>query len=102
MRTIISLGNVRQSTGNLHIPVSIMSALGALGALVALWAPAYLRILDTLGDGFSTRSEALGWSLLAVSASGLGSVVYLAWQDTRDPVWRAAHGLPWRTRSNST
>ena len=102
MKTIVSLGSpVRRSTGRLHIPVSIISALAALGALVALWAPAYLAILDYLGGGPIARSEALKWSLLAVGALGLGSVFYLAWQDTRDPVWRAAHGLPRRTRPNS-
>lgn len=102
MRTIISLGNIRRSTGRLHVPVSIISILAAMGAIVAFWAPAYLRILDRFGGGFSERSDLLGWSLLAVGAFGLGSVVYLAWQDTRDPAWRTAHGLPRRPRSNST
>jgi hypothetical protein len=101
MRTIISLGNIHRSTGRLHIPVSIITILAGLGAVVAYWAPAYLRILDALGGGFSARSDALAWSLLAVGAAGLASVLYLAWQDTRDPAWRAAHGLPRRTRSNS-
>ena len=101
MRTITSLGSpIHRSTGRLHIPVSIISVLAAFGAVVAFWAPAYLTILDTLGGGLSAQSEALGWSLFAVGAFGLGSVVYLAWQDTRDPAWRAAHGMPRRPRSN--
>ncbi len=98
MRAIISLGDVRRSTGNLHIPVSSMSALAVFGALVAFWAPAYLRILEALG---AAQFEALGWLLFAFGAFGLASVVYLAWQDIHDPVWRAAHGLPERTRSKS-
>jgi hypothetical protein len=103
MKTITSLGSpIRRSSGRLHIPVSIISVLAGLGAIVAFWAPAYLTILDHLGGGLSARSEALEWSLLAVGAAGLGSVLYLAWQDTRDPAWRAAHGLPRRPRSNST
>ena len=101
MRTIISLGNVGRSAGRLHIPVSIISILAAFGAVVAFWAPAYLAILDHLGGGLVANSEALGWSLFAVGAFGLGSVVYLAWQDTRDPAWRAAHGLPRLPRSSA-
>lgn len=102
MKTSISFENPAQrSSGRFYIPASIVSVLAALGAVVAFWAPAYLTILDTLGGGLSAQSEALGWSLLAVGAFGLGSVVYFAWQDTRDPAWRTAHGLP-RRPSNST
>lgn len=106
MKTIISLGkspdtsaerrasgSERKPAGSLHIPI-----LAALGAVVAFWAPAYLAILNFLGGGPSARSEALEWSLLAVGACGLASVLYLAWRDTRDPAWRAAHGLPRRPR----
>ena len=101
MKTIISLGSpIHRSSGRLHIPVSIITVLAALGALVALWAPAYLGLLDYFGGGLIPRSETLEWSLLVVGASGLASVLYLAWQDTRDPVWRAAHGQPRRTRSD--
>lgn len=96
MRAILSLGNVHHSTGNLQIPVSIISALAAFGAFVAFWAPAYLKILETLG---AAQFETLGWLLFAVGAIGLASVVYLARQDMRDPVWRAAHGLPDQSKS---
>jgi hypothetical protein len=89
-------GVVRRSTGRLNIPVPVISALSTLGAIVALWAPAYLGLLDRFGGEFPARSEALEWALVAVGAFGLGSVFYLAWQDTRDPAWRAAHGLPRR------
>ena len=82
---------IRQSAGRLQIPI-----LAALGALVAFWAPAYLALLDYFGESQSARSEALGWSLFAVGAAGLGTVLYIAWRDTRDPAWREGHGLPRR------
>jgi hypothetical protein len=40
------------------------------------------------------RSELLQWALVFIGVSGLGSILYTAWRDTRDPVWRAAHKLP--------
>jgi hypothetical protein len=102
MKSILSLGNpIRRSTGKSHVPVSIISVLAGLGVIVAYWAPAYLEILDYFGGALLTRSEALEWSLVAVGALGLGLVVYLAWQDTRYPAWRAAHGLPLRKRSDT-
>jgi hypothetical protein len=100
MKTMTSLGSpLRRPVGRLHIPVSIISILAGLGAVVAYWAPTYLGILNYFGRGLAAQPEALGWSLFAVGAFGLGSVVYLAWKDTRDPAWRAAHGLPRRLRS---
>ena len=102
MKSIISLGSpISRSTGRSHVPVSIISILAGLGVLVAYWAPAYLEILDYFGGGLFTRSEAFEWSLVAVGALGLATVVYLGWQDTRYPAWRAAHGLPRYTRSNA-
>ena len=99
MKTIVSLGSpIHRSSGRLHIPVSIISVLAALGALVALWAPAYLGLLDYFGGALSARSQALEWSLLAVGVAGLASVFYLAWHDTRDPVWRAGSVLTKSTR----
>ena len=65
------------------------TVLSTWAAIVALWAPAYLALLDHTGS--ATRSEALEWALLAVGAAGLASIVYAAWRDTRDPAWRAAH-----------
>jgi hypothetical protein len=38
--------------------------------------------------------RALQWALVFIGVSGLGSVLYTAWKDTRDPAWRAAHKLP--------
>lgn len=113
MKTVVSLAKNRDASAahpapaatkgglpisgrGLHIPI-----LAALGAIVAFWSPAYLAILDHLGGGPAARSEALEWSLFAVGAAGLAGVLYLAWQDTRDPAWRAAHGLPPRPRSKS-
>ena len=94
MRAIISLGNVRRSTGDLQIPVSTISALAAFGAFVALWAPAYLSLLDNFGGELAARSDMFEWLLVMIAAYGLGSVLYLAWQDTKDPTWRADHKLP--------
>ncbi len=92
MKTLSPLARpIRRSTGQLHIPI-----LAALAALVALWAPVYLALVDYFGDGMLARPEALEWSLFVIGAAGLGSVVYLAWRDTRDPAWRAAHELPQR------
>jgi hypothetical protein len=101
MKTIISLERpIRSSSGRLQISISILSAVAAAAALVALWAPTYLGILDHLGGGLSAQSETLAWSLLAVGVFGWASVFYIAWLDTLDPAWRAAHGLPRHTQSN--
>jgi hypothetical protein len=72
-------------------PKTVLSTtvLSTWAAIVALWAPAYLALLDRTGS--SARSEALEWALLAVGAAGLASIIYAAWRDTRDPAWRAAH-----------
>jgi hypothetical protein len=69
--------------------VSPKAVLSNWAAIVALWAPAYLALLDHTGS--AARTEALEWALLAVGAAGLGSILYAAWRDTRDPAWRAAH-----------
>jgi hypothetical protein len=74
------------------MPVSLKTLLSNWAALVALWAPAYLVLLEYT-DLASAHSQPLQWSLVAIGAAGLASVVYAAWRDTRDPVWRAAHGL---------
>ena len=94
-------GDYRRPTGRPNVPVSPQDLLSNWGAVIALWAPAYLALLDHFGGVFVARSEALEWVLVAVGVVGLGSVLYLAWQDTRDPQWRAAHGLLRRTPSNA-
>src|SRR6185312_9787288 len=91
---MITKHKIRRSAGKLHIPAPSMTVLAVFGALVALWAPVYLAILSYLGNGPGARSEALEWSLVVLGAFGLGRVLHLAWRDTRDPAWRAAHGLP--------
>jgi hypothetical protein len=63
--------------------------------LVALWALPYLTLLDHLRVD-AAHSELLQWSLLVVGALGLVSVLYTAWRETRDPAWRARHGLTLR------
>ena len=69
--------------------VAPKTVLSNWAAIVALWAPAYLALLDHTGS--TVRSEALEWALLAIGACGLASIVYAAWRDTRDPAWRTAH-----------
>jgi hypothetical protein len=73
--------------------VSPRTVLSTWAAIVALWAPVYLALLDHTDShtGSATRSEALEWALFAVGAAGLASIVYAGWRDTRDPAWRAAH-----------
>jgi hypothetical protein len=73
------------------MPVLLKSVLINWSALVALWAPAYFALLDYFSP--AARSETLQWVLLIVGVMGIGSVLHAAWKDTRDPAWRATHGL---------
>jgi hypothetical protein len=84
------------------MPVSLKAVLSSLAALVALWAPAYLAVLDNAGLESAARSQPLQWSLVAIGAAGLAGIVYACWRDTRDPAWRAAHGLARRSRTAAT
>jgi hypothetical protein len=70
------------------------STLKTWAAIVALWAPVYLALIEGFGLSSMPRSELLQWALVFIGVSGLGSVLYTAWKDTRDPAWRAAHRLP--------
>ena len=81
------------------MPVSLKTALTNWAAIVALWAPASLAVLDLFGPASLARSEPLQWALVVVGAAGLGSVLYASWKDTRDPTWRTAHKTG--TRSSS-
>jgi hypothetical protein len=83
------------------LSVSLKFVLSNWGAVIALWAPAYLALLDRYGRGVVTRTEALEWALVIVGVLGLGSVLYVAWQDTRDTAWRTAHGMPQLPRPNA-
>jgi hypothetical protein len=80
------------------MPVSLKSVLTNWAAVMALWALPYLTVLDHLHPD-AARSEALQWFLFAVGALGVASVLSVAWKDTRDPAWRARHGLAPRARS---
>ena len=73
---------------------SFKSPLKGLAMIVALWAPVYLALIEGFGLAFMPRSELFQWGLVAVGICGLVSILYTAWKDTRDPAWRAAHGLP--------
>ncbi|HKA76400.1 MAG TPA: hypothetical protein VKD19_04780 [Pseudolabrys sp.] len=80
-------------TGNSNTRVSISFVLVNWAGLVALWALPYLTLLDHLRFD-AARSEVLQWSLLIIGALGLVSILYTAWKETLDPVWRARHGSP--------
>jgi hypothetical protein len=73
---------------------SLKSTLKTGAAIVALWAPVYLALIDGFSLASMPRSEILQWALVFIGVSGLGSILYTAWKDTRDPAWRAAHRLP--------
>jgi hypothetical protein len=77
--------------------VSLGCVLTNWGALVALWALPYLSLLDHLRPG-AAHSETLQWSLLGIGVLGIASLLATAWRDTRDPAWRAKHGLLNRAR----
>jgi hypothetical protein len=62
--------------------------------IVALWAPVYFVLVESFGLESMPRSELLQWGLVAVGVSGLASILFTAWRDTRDPAWRIAHRLP--------
>jgi hypothetical protein len=85
---ILSEANTRVSPG---------AVLSTWAALVALWALPYLTLLDYLRIDMA-QSEALQWMLVAIGASGVASVLFTAWRQTRDPAWRASHGFPIRGR----
>ena len=74
--------------------VRLKTILMNFGAIVALWAPVCLVLLDYFGPASAARSEPLQWTLVVIGISGLGSVLYMAWKDTCDPAWRVSHGLP--------
>lgn len=79
-------------SGRLQLRKPIVVMLSTIGALVALWAPVYLGLLDRSDSG--TRSGLLEWLMLAIGVLGFTGMLYLAHKDTRDRTWRAAHGLP--------
>lgn len=77
--------------------VSSGAILSTWAALVALWALPYLTLLDYLRIDMA-QSEALQWLLVAIGVSGVASVLFTAWRQTRDPAWRASHGFSIRRR----
>ena len=89
--TTRSLASSKVVNTNSH--VSLKSILINWAAVVALWAPVYLALLDYLGPESAAQSEPLQWALVIIGIMGIGGVLYACWKDTRDPAWRAAHGL---------
>jgi hypothetical protein len=79
--------------------VSPKAILMNFAAMVALWALPYLALLDRFGPAHLARSEPFQWMLVAIGTMGLASVLFVAWKDTRDPAWRASHGLRQRTHA---
>ena len=77
--------------------ISIGAVLANWAALVALWALPYLTLLNYFHID-AAQSEALRWLLVAIGASGVASIVFTAWRQTRDPAWRARHRLANRAR----
>jgi hypothetical protein len=77
--------------------VPLGSVLSNWAALIALWALPYLTLLSHFQIDLA-QSEALQWLLVAIGASGVISVLFTAWRQTRDPAWRASHGLTTRGR----
>jgi hypothetical protein len=73
------------------------AVLSNWAALVALWTLPYLTLLDYLRIDLA-QSEALQWLLVAIGGSGIASILFTAWRQTRDPAWRAKHGLVNRAR----
>ena len=76
------------------MPSPINNVLSNWAALVALWALPYLSLRHHLG---LEATDALQWSLVAVSVFGTVRVLTMAWQMSRDRAWRASHGLLRRT-----
>jgi hypothetical protein len=72
------------------VPLSSNTVLANWAALMALWALPYLTLLHHFQ---LEASQALQWSLLVVGICGTGGVLFMAWKDSCDPAWRAAHGL---------
>lgn len=72
------------------MPNLLDNVLSNWAASVALWALPYLTLRHHLGH---ETTEALQWSLVAVSVVGTIHVLYAAWQVSRDRAWRASHGL---------
>jgi hypothetical protein len=73
--------------------VSLNSVAENWAAAVAFWALPYLGLLGYLRPE-AAQSEVLQWLLLLLGITGFVSVLCEAWKDTKDPAWRASHGLP--------
>jgi hypothetical protein len=93
-RSVATRGLVLWSAVSPNRRVSLKSILINWAAMVALWAPVYLALLDHLGPKSVAQSESLQWVLVVIGFMGIGGVLYACWKDTRDPAWRAAHRLP--------
>jgi hypothetical protein len=82
--------------------VSLKTVVASTAAIVALWAPASLLLLDRVGLDSAAQSEALQWALLVVGVAGMAGILLSAWRDTRDPAWRSAHRQVWHARTGAS
>lgn len=72
------------------MPVPLHVVLANWAAMIALWAVPYLTLLHHFKI---EASDALQWSLVIVAIVGSGSMFHQAWKTSREPRWRASHGL---------
>jgi hypothetical protein len=79
------------------MPSLLNPVLSNWAAVVAMWALPYLTLRHHLG---LETTDALQWSLVAVSVFGTARVLYVAWRVSRDRAWRASHGLLAPRRAN--
>ena len=79
--------------------VSLKTVVASSAAVVALWAPTSLLLLDRAGLDSAAQSGALQWALVVIGVAGMAGILYAAWRDTHDPAWRAAHRQLWHARS---
>ncbi|MGN6571476.1 MAG: hypothetical protein ACTHLO_08680 [Pseudolabrys sp.] len=72
------------------MPGSLNAVFVNWAALISLCALPYLKLRQHFG---LESTEALQWSLVAISVFGTVGVLCAAWRRSRERAWRASHGL---------
>lgn len=67
----------------------IKSALALLG----VWGSSYLEFLEDMSLEMAETADDLAWPLLVLSLAGMGGAFWSAFKLSRDPNFRARHGL---------